>query len=159
VAPSRHFRIEDKVYNVDHSHLWDQEVTVKSIFLGAGQMDVTVKPAGADCKGVSEILSRVGDKWTIQVVVALRARSQRFNAIKRRVGGISQQMLTRTLKTLERDGMVERAVRHSTPPQVEYALTPLGHSLSETARHLADWAAAHRGQIEDNRLHYDARQL
>ena len=122
-------------------------------------MDVTAKPPVADCRAVSEILSRVGDKWTIQVVVALRAGSQRFNAIKRRVGGISQQMLTRTLKTLERDGMVERAVRHSTPPQVEYTLTPLGHSLSETARHLADWAAAHRGQIEDNRLHYDARQL
>lgn len=122
-------------------------------------MNVTTKPAGADCRAVSEILSRVGDKWTIQVVVALRTGSQRFNGIKRRVGGISQQMLTRTLKTLERDGMVERAVRHSTPPQVEYTLTPLGHSLSDTARHLADWAAAHQGVIATNRLHYDARQI
>ncbi|MGO7401090.1 MULTISPECIES: winged helix-turn-helix transcriptional regulator [Rhizobium] len=74
----------------------------------------------------------------------------------RRVGGISQQMLTRTLKTLERDGMVERTVRHSTPPQVEYTLSPLGHSLSETARHLADWAAADQGVIAVNRPHYDA---
>ncbi|RAX40286.1 winged helix-turn-helix transcriptional regulator [Rhizobium tropici] len=121
-------------------------------------MDVTAKPAGTDCRAVSEILSRVGDKWTIQVVVALRSGSQRFNGIKRKVGGISQQMLTRTLKTLERDGIVERTVRHSTPPQVEYSLTPLGHSLSETARHLADWAATHRGEIEDNRLRYDARE-
>jgi DNA-binding HxlR family transcriptional regulator len=122
-------------------------------------MDMTAKPAGADCRAVSEILSRVGDKWTIQVVVALRSGSQRFNGIKRGVGGISQQMLTRTLKTLERDGMVERTVRHTTPPQVEYALTALGHSLSETARHLADWAAAHQGTIAGNRLQYDARQL
>ncbi|SFJ88548.1 transcriptional regulator, HxlR family [Bosea sp. OK403] len=122
-------------------------------------MDMTAKAAGADCRAVSEILSRVGDKWTIQVVVALRSGSQRFNGIKRRVGGISQQMLTRTLKTLERDGMVERTVRHTTPPQVEYMLTPLGHSLSETARHLADWAAAHQRVIAGNRLQYDARQL
>ena len=122
-------------------------------------MDMTAKPAGADCRAVSEILSRVGDKWTIQVVVALRSGTQRFNGIKRRVGGISQQMLTRTLKTLERDGMVERSVRHTTPPQVEYRLTPLGHSLSETARHLADWAAAHQGVIAGHRLDYDARQL
>jgi DNA-binding HxlR family transcriptional regulator len=122
-------------------------------------MDVTAKPAGADYRAVSEILSRVGDKWTIQVVVALRSGSQRFNGIKRRVGGISQQMLTRTLKTPERDGMVERTVRHTTPPQVEYMLTPLGFSLSDTARHLADWAAAHQGAIASNRLRYDARQL
>lgn len=121
-------------------------------------MDMTVKPAGADCRAVSEILSRIGDKWTIQVVVALRSGSHRFNEIKRRVGGISQQMLTRTLKALERDGMVDRIVRHTTPPQVEYALTPLGHSLSESARRLADWAAAHREAIADNRLRYDDRQ-
>ncbi|POR52539.1 winged helix-turn-helix transcriptional regulator [Bosea psychrotolerans] len=121
-------------------------------------MDMTDKPAGTDCRGVSEILSRVGDKWTIQVVIALRLGSLRFNGIKREVGGISQQMLTRTLKTLERDGMVERTVRHTTPPQVEYTLAPLGHSLSETVRHLADWAAAHQGRIKEHRSQYDARQ-
>jgi len=118
-------------------------------------MDVTARRAGADCKGVSEILSRVGDKWTIQVVVALRLGPLRFNGLKRQVGGISQQMLTRTLKTLERDGMIERTVHPSTPPQVEYTLTPLGHSLSETVRHLADWAAAHTENIWENRLRYD----
>jgi DNA-binding HxlR family transcriptional regulator len=67
----------------------------------------------------------------------------------------SQQMLTRTLKTLERDGMIKRTVHPSTPPQVEYTLTPLGHSLSETVRQLADWAAENRQNIEDNRLSYD----
>ena len=126
-------------------------------------MDVTakppiVKPAHADCRAVSEILSRVGDKWTIQVVVALMPGPLRFNEVKRRVGGISQQMLTRTLKTLERDGMVERVVHPSTPPQVEYTLTRLGHSLAETAHQLALWAAAHQGDIAGHRQKYDARQ-
>jgi DNA-binding HxlR family transcriptional regulator len=122
-------------------------------------MDVTAKPAAADCRSVSEILSRVGDKWTIQVVVALRAGPKRFNAIKRGIGGISQQMLTRTLKTLERDGMVKRAVRPTTPPQVEYTLTPLGQSLSETVRALANWAEVHTEEIKNNRIDYDTRQL
>ncbi|MFD2262895.1 winged helix-turn-helix transcriptional regulator [Lacibacterium aquatile] len=118
---------------------------------------MTAKPAAA-CRGVSEILSRVGDKWTILVVVAIQSGSLRFNGIKRQVHGISQQMLTRTLKALERDGMVERTVHPSTPPQVEYTLTPLGHSLSDTVRKLADWAAGHHGVIEDNRHRYDAQQ-
>ena len=120
-------------------------------------MDMTVKPAGADCRAVSEILSRIGDKWTIQVVVALRPGPHRFNEIKRRVGGISQQMLTRTLKALERDGMVERTVHPDTPPRVEYALTPLGHSLAHSVKQLAEWATAHQKIIQDNRLQYDAR--
>lgn len=109
-----------------------------------------------DCRGVSEILSRVGDKWTVQVVVALRDQPRRFNDIRRHVGGISQQMLTRTLKTLERDGMVERTVRATMPPQVDYALTALGQSLSEPVRELAHWAVAHLATIHDHRLRYDA---
>jgi len=120
-------------------------------------MDVPMSlNAPADCRGVSEILSRVGDKWTVQVVVVLRDQPRRFNDIKRHVGGISQQMLTRTLKTLERDGMVERTVRPSTPPQVDYALTELGRSLSGTVRQLAEWAVAHRATIQENRLRHDA---
>ncbi|MBP1853244.1 winged helix-turn-helix transcriptional regulator [Rhizobium halophytocola] len=122
-------------------------------------MDVTATHSEAACRGVSEILSRVGDKWTIQVVVALRSGSRRFNGLKREVNGISQQMLTRTLKTLERDGMVERAVRDTTPPQVEYTLTPLGHSLSDTARQLAQWATQHRDRIAENRERYDSRRM
>ncbi|MGH6647367.1 winged helix-turn-helix transcriptional regulator [Aquabacterium sp.] len=120
-------------------------------------MNVT-KPinAAADCSGVSEVLNRVGDKWTMQVVVALCDRPRRFNDIKRCIDGISQQMLTRTLKMLERDGMVERNVRTTTPPQVAYALTALGHSLSKPVRQLAEWALAHRGDIHANRQLYDA---
>lgn len=120
-------------------------------------MDVTVSHTEADCRGVSEILSRVGDKWTIQVVVALRHGPLRFNAVKRQVRGISQQMLTRTLKALERDGMVERTVHHSTPPRVEYMLTSLGLSLSETVRQLAEWAETNRKLIDESRLAYDRR--
>lgn len=121
-------------------------------------MNVTLSHPEGDCRGVSEILNRVGDKWTIQVVVALRLGSLRFNAIKRQVRSISQQMLTRTLKALERDGMIERTVHHSTPPQVEYMLTPLGHSLSDTVHQLAEWAEANRKLIEESRLAYDTRR-
>lgn len=92
----------------------------------------------------------------MQVVVGLRDQPRRFNELKRQVGGISQQMLTRTLKTLERDGMVERTVCPTTPPQVEYALTALGHSLSEPVRHLAQWARANIATIHDNRRRYDS---
>ena len=110
-----------------------------------------------DCHRVSEILSRVGDKWTMQVIVVLRERPWRFNELKRAVAGISQQMLTRTLKTLERDGMVTRTVTPTTPPQVEYALTALGRDLADPVRQLAQWAVAHLATIDANRLSYDAR--
>jgi DNA-binding HxlR family transcriptional regulator len=122
-------------------------------------MDVSTPPdALTDCRGVSEILSRVGDKWTVLVVKALRGQPRRFNDIKRHVGGISQQMLTRTLKALERDGMVERTVRATTPPQVDYALTALGRSLSEPLLQLGQWAVAHLATIHGNRLRYDANR-
>lgn len=120
-------------------------------------MNVSTQDAGDECSGVREILSRVGEKWTIQVVVALRLGPRRFNEIARQVSGISQQMLTRTLKTLERDGMVERTVHTSTPPRVEYSLTPLGQSLAENVRRLAEWATTQWETIEANRLQYDSR--
>lgn len=108
------------------------------------------------CGAVSEILCRVGDKWTVLVVMALHSQPRRFNDIKRTVGGISQQMLTRTLKSLERDGMVDRTVFATKPPQVEYALTELGRSLAEPVLQLGRWARTHITIIHDNRLRYDA---
>jgi DNA-binding HxlR family transcriptional regulator len=105
---------------------------------------------------VSEILNMVGDKWTMQVVVSLRDQPRRFNELKRQVAGISQQMLTRTLKSLVRDGMVRRKVCATTPPQVEYALTDLGQSLSKPVGHLAQWAVAHLSTIHENRMRSDA---
>ncbi|WP_366929443.1 helix-turn-helix domain-containing protein [Mesorhizobium sp.] len=104
------------------------------------------------------MLSRIGDKWTVQIVVAIHRQPRRFNAIKRLVPAISQQMLTRTLKALERDGLVKRVVHDTTPPQVEYSLTSLGISLSEPLRALAAWAIDHRSSIRDNRHSYDDGQ-
>jgi len=120
-------------------------------------MNVTIPTtAPLDCSQVSEVLGRVGEKWTMQVVIALRDQPYRFNEIKRHVRGISQQMLARTLKTLERDGMVKRTVGPTAPPQVEYELTALGRSLSAPVRQLAQWARAHLAAIHDNQLSYDA---
>jgi DNA-binding HxlR family transcriptional regulator len=110
-----------------------------------------------DCTGVGDILSRVGDKWSVQIVVVLHRRAERFNSIKRHVPGISQQMLTFTLKALERDGLVKRTVHDTTPPQVEYALTPLGLSLSGAVRQLAQWAIDHRADVGASRERFDAR--
>ncbi len=111
--------------------------------------------ADPDCRAVSELLSRVGDKWTVLIVKALEAKPRRFNELKREIGGISQQMLTRTLKTLERDGMVARTVHATVPPSVEYALTELGQSLAVPVMALAEWTFAHLPQIHANRAVYD----
>lgn len=108
-----------------------------------------------DCRSVSRVLSRVGEKWTILIVMLLRDRPRRFNEIKRMVGGISQQMLTRTLKSLERDGMVTRTVHPTVPPQVEYALTDLGRSLGVPVQALGLWARSHMGMIEAAQARYD----
>lgn len=111
--------------------------------------------ADPDCRAVSELLSRVGDKWTVLIVKALQPRGRRFNELKREVGGISQQMLTRTLRTLQRDGMVARKVHPTVPPSVEYDLTQLGRSLAVPVMALADWTFAHLHQIHTNRAAYD----
>ena len=122
-------------------------------------MDVTTPvESSTSCQQVSEILSRIGDKWTVLLVRALHAQPHRFGSLKRQVNGISQQMLTRTLKNLERDGMVARTVHGTHPPQVEYALTALGRSLSVPVRGLADWAVANHEAISESRASYDLAQ-
>ena len=108
-----------------------------------------------DCRAVSELLSRVGDKWTVLIVKALETQSRRFNELKREVGGISQQMLTRTLRMLERDGMVTRTVHPTVPPQVDYALTDLGRSLAVPVMALTEWTFANLPEIHANRASYD----
>jgi len=119
-------------------------------------MDMPAHPGiSADCRRMNSVLSLVGDKWTVMIVMVLIERPRRFNDIKRTIGGISQQMLTRTLKALDRDGMVSRTVHPTVPPQVEYALTELGYSLSEPLRALGAWAGAHLEQIDGNRILYD----
>ncbi|MDB5411560.1 MAG: Transcriptional regulator [Rhodospirillales bacterium] len=104
---------------------------------------------------VRDVLDRVGDAWSFLIVMRLEHGMRRFNQLKREVDGISQRMLTVTLRNLERDGFVARRVVPSTPPQVEYSLTPLGESLSAAVMVLADWAKGHHGEVQEARRAYD----
>lgn len=104
---------------------------------------------------VREVLDRIGDKWSLLVMTRLGAGTRRFGDLLREVDGISQRMLTRTLRGLERDGLVLRIDHHEVPPRVEYELTPLGETLREPVEALAAWAARHRPDIRENRRRYD----
>ncbi len=107
---------------------------------------------------VREILERVGDKWSMYVVFELAGHTRRFTELKRSIDGISQRMLTVTLRGLERDGVVSRTVYPVIPPRVDYALTPLGVTLQEAVGALVGWAAGHLAEIHAAREAYDARQ-
>src|SRR6476661_8658652 len=109
-----------------------------------------------DCRAVSEVLSRVGDKWTILVVSELGNGPKRFNEIRRALGSISQRMLTLTLRGLERDGFVTRTVFPTIPPKVEYELTKLGRSLLEPVSGVGLWARQNRAAIQQARDKFDA---
>ncbi|MBO1906218.1 helix-turn-helix transcriptional regulator [Microvirga sp. 3-52] len=108
-----------------------------------------------DCRTVTEILSRVGDKWSVQVVVQMGEGPKRFNELRRSVTGISQRMLTLTLRGLERDGLVTRTVYPTIPPRVDYQLTGLGCSLLKTVRGLGEWAIQNRDEILAARRRFD----
>src|SRR6266851_1953537 len=110
-----------------------------------------------DCRAVSEVLARVGDKWTVLVVSALGEGPKRFNELRRALGSISQRMLTLTLRGLERDGLVTRTAFPTIPPRVDYALTTLGHSLLEPVSRLGKWAHHHQAEIQDARARFDRR--
>jgi DNA-binding HxlR family transcriptional regulator len=109
-----------------------------------------------DCRAVSEVLSRVGDKWTILVVSELGSGPKRFNEIRRALGSISQRMLTLTLRGLERDGLVTRTVFPTIPPRVDYELTRLGRSLLEPVSGIGLWARQNRAAIHEARMRFDA---
>ena len=108
-----------------------------------------------DCRAVSEVLARVGDKWTVLVVTTLGDGPKRFNELRRALGSISQRMLTLTLRALERDGLVTRTVFPTVPPRVDYELTRLGRSLLEPVSALGLWARKNRPAIQDARLRFD----
>ena len=110
------------------------------------------------CPAVAEVLSRVGDKWSVLIIAQLGAGPRRFNEIKRMVDGISQRMLTLTLRGLERDGLVTRTVTPSIPPRVDYALTELGRDLLNPVQALGAWAVAHRTCIQAARQRFDERE-
>lgn len=124
-----------------------------------GHTDVTAPRAqhmpGA-CKSVSTVLSRVGDKWSVLVVMQLD-EPRRFNELKRMIGGVSQRMLTLTLRGLERDGLVTRTVYPTVPPRVDYELTDLGRSLRDPIEALGQWVFTNLPAIEHARSKFDKK--
>ena len=109
-----------------------------------------------DCRAISEVLSRIGDKWTVLVVSTLGGGPKRFNELRHALGSISQRMLTLTLRALERDGLVTRTVFPTIPPRVVYELTRLGGSLLEPVNALGLWARKNRSAMQQARQRFDA---
>jgi DNA-binding HxlR family transcriptional regulator len=109
------------------------------------------------CPAVREVLNRVGDKWSVQIVDLLGDGAMRFSDLRRSIEGISQRMLTLTLRGLERDGLITRTVFPEIPPRVEYELTRLGKTLLDPIKGLAQWAEEYRTSIQDARDKYDIR--
>lgn len=130
-----------------------------------GHIDVTNSDATDDmaehmpgaCTAVGSILSRVGDKWTVLVVMMLADGPMRFNELKRKIGGVSQRMLTLTLRGLERDGFVSRTMFPTIPPRVDYELTALGQSLRVPVAELGNWAFEHIAVVAKARAAFDVR--
>jgi DNA-binding HxlR family transcriptional regulator len=110
----------------------------------------------ADCRAIGDVLARIGDKWSVLVVTRLGQGPMRFNELRRAIGGISQRMLTLTLRGLERDGLVTRTVFDTVPPRVDYALTPLGRDLLEPVSALGAWALRNQAKIARARERFDA---
>jgi DNA-binding HxlR family transcriptional regulator len=110
-----------------------------------------------DACPVRDVIERIGDKWSVLVIVQLVEGPRRFGELVRGTDGISRRMLTRTLRLLERDGLVSRTVFPTTPPSVEYAITELGEGLAGPLAALTDWAVANRPRVEAARAAFDAR--
>ncbi|MBD0414572.1 winged helix-turn-helix transcriptional regulator [Oryzicola mucosus] len=108
-----------------------------------------------DCRAVSDILQHIGDKWTVLVVSTLGGGTLRFNELRHAVGGISQKMLTTTLRGLERDGFVTRTVHPTIPPKVEYELTDLGRELLVPVSALGTWARGNIDRVQAARIRFD----
>ncbi|WP_455565635.1 winged helix-turn-helix transcriptional regulator [Micromonospora echinaurantiaca] len=109
-----------------------------------------------DC-GSRQVLDRIGDRWSVLVVLTLAKGTRRYGELAQRIEGVSQKMLTQTLRGLERDGLVTRTVYASVPPRVDYALTDLGRSLLDLVAGLESWATNHLAEVEAARARYDAR--
>jgi DNA-binding HxlR family transcriptional regulator len=115
-------------------------------------------PGTGNCRDVAPVLSRVGDKWSMLIVMILADGPKRFSELKRAIHGISQRMLTLSLRGLERDGLVTRTVTPTIPPRVDYELTELGHSLREPVAALGSWAFAHIACIRAAQQRFDSAQ-
>jgi DNA-binding HxlR family transcriptional regulator len=115
--------------------------------------------AGDSCRAVGSVLARVGDKWSVFVIMMLIDGPMRFNELKRMIGGISQRMLTLTLRGLERDGLVTRTVFPTIPPRVDYELTELGHGLAKPVKALGQWVFEHQPEIQGARSKFDSKNI
>lgn len=111
-------------------------------------------PYADDCP-TRLVLDRIADKWTVLLLILLSQRSYRFNALRREIGGLTQKMASQTLKGLERDGLVKRKVTPTVPVTVEYSITPLGRTLSDTVNGLTVWAARHMPDVAKAQKLYD----
>jgi DNA-binding HxlR family transcriptional regulator len=121
--------------------------------------NVTTPPTGlhtAGCRNVAPVLNRVGDKWSMMIVMMLADGPKRFSELKRAIDGISQRMLTLSLRGLERDGLVTRTVTPTIPPRVDYELTDLGDSLRGPVKALGEWAIEHIACIRAAQERVDA---
>ncbi|MFF3853896.1 winged helix-turn-helix transcriptional regulator [Micromonospora sp. NPDC002575] len=112
-------------------------------------------PFARDC-GSRQVLDRIGDRWSVLVVLTLADGGKRFSELARRIEGVSQKMLTQALRGLERDGLITRTAYATVPPRVDYALTDLGRSLLDLLGGLEAWATTHLGEVEAARARYDA---
>ncbi|WP_080925955.1 MULTISPECIES: winged helix-turn-helix transcriptional regulator [Pseudomonas] len=110
-----------------------------------------------DCQKISQVLARIGEKWSVLIIIFLSGSPRRFTEIKRAINGISQRMLTLCLRGLERDGLIKRTVIAVMPPHVEYELTPLGRSLTEPVIALGTWANSHISEIDAAREAFDTK--
>ena len=138
----------------------------KNLFVGHKDVptpaDARIVPNGgpclqsAGCKNVAPVLNRVGDKWSMLIVMILSSGPRRFSELKREIDGISQRMLTLSLRGLERDGLLTRTVTAIIPPRVDYELTELGVSLREPVKALGEWAIEHIGCIRAAQEKYDS---
>ncbi|MGX4654613.1 winged helix-turn-helix transcriptional regulator [Micromonospora sp. SCSIO 07396] len=115
-------------------------------------------PFQRDC-GSRQVIDRIGDRWSVLVVLTLADGERRYGELAEHIDGISQKMLTQTLRGLERDGLVTRTVHASVPPRVDYALTDLGHSLLDLLSGLEAWATTHLADVQAARVRYDAEVL
>ena len=137
------------------------KVTPISVAAQSRALEARLKVLGPEgtrdsCKPVADILMRIGDKWSVLIVVVLGNGPKRFNELRRLIKGISQRMLTLTLRNLERDGLVTRNVFATIPPRVDYELTALGRSLLLPISALGEWASANRTKVEAARIKFDA---
>lgn len=127
------------------------------LFEGPGHTGVTMPLTGEGGCPIREVLDRIGDQWSLLVLAALEPGTLRFNVLLRRIGDVSKQMLSRTLRRLEEDGFVARTVYAEVPPRVEYSLTDLGRSFLMPMQALIRWADTNQPQVEAARAAYRAR--